>query len=117
MTSHIEGNGLEDIDLSVYKELFLNQAVAYLAALRQNLARLKEDPDDKKAHSEAHRATHTLKGMSSTMRYETLAAIAKSLESPFLAESSLDIDQISLLLEGCDEFETSLKRLDDKDKS
>jgi two-component system chemotaxis sensor kinase CheA len=91
--------------------------VTYLAALRQNLARLKKDPDDKQAHSEAHRATHTLKGMSSTMRYETLAALAKRLESPFLAESPLDTAQISLLLERCDEFETRLKRLDDKDKS
>jgi two-component system chemotaxis sensor kinase CheA len=100
-----------DIDLSVYKGLFLDQAWQHLSNLRQNLARLRDDPSDKEAQYEAHRAAHTLKGMAATMRYETLATLAQNLERPFISGSPLARDQMDTLLIGCDEFERGLEQL------
>jgi len=103
------------VDLSAYKALFLDQAWLHLSNLRHNLARLQDDPVDENAHHEAHRAAHTLKGMSATMRYETLAALANDLEHPFVSGSPLAPDQIATLLAGCDEFERGLERLHAQD--
>jgi chemotaxis protein histidine kinase CheA len=103
------------IDLSAYKALFLDQAWLHLSNLRQNLARLQDDPADEEAQQEAHRAAHTLKGMAATMRYETLAALANNLEHPFVSGAPLALDQIGTLLAGCDEFERGLERLHAQD--
>lgn len=100
-----------EIGLSAYKGLFLEEAATFLTTLRESLTRLVRDPEDGSARDEAHRAAHTLKGMASTMRYESLAAIATRLESTFAPGSHLTRDQIDLLLAGCDEFEAGLERL------
>jgi chemotaxis protein histidine kinase CheA len=112
MTEKRKGAG---VDLSAYKALFLDQAWLHLSNLRHNLARLQDDPADEEAQHEAHRAAHTLKGMSATMRYETLAALANDLEHPFVSRSPLALDQIQALLVGCDEFERGLERLHAQD--
>ena len=103
----------EEIRLSAYKGLFLEEAATFLTNLRQSLTQLADDPEDGSALEEAHRAAHTLKGMASTMRYEGLAALAKRLESVSAAKSALTRDEIDILLAGCDEFEAGLERLKD----
>ena len=115
MTSQAQGKQRATLDLSAYKELFLQEALASLSALRQNLTRLVDDPTDGNSWREAHRAAHTLKGMASTMRYEELTALAKQLESPFLSEAPLTPSQIKALLAGCDGFEIGLKKLEGDD--
>jgi two-component system chemotaxis sensor kinase CheA len=115
MTSQTEEHQEADLDLSAYKPLFLEQASAYLTTLRRSLIQLRDDPANRRSLREAHRATHTLKGMASTMHYESLAALARRLESPFLSELPLTADQISTLLVGCDEFGKDLERLDKED--
>lgn len=107
----------DTLDLSAYKALYLREARSFLGALRQNLARLQDDPADHAALHQAHRAAHTLKGMSATMRYEALAALARSLEEPLKRADqtepplSLVASQIDALLAGCDEFEARLDQL------
>jgi chemotaxis protein histidine kinase CheA len=110
VTSQEEANQVPSLDLSVYRDLFLDEAQAFLTILRQSLARLADHPDDREAWQEARRAAHTLKGMSSTMRYERLFALAQALEAPFLSDAPLAIDQIDVVLAGCEEFEHSLDR-------
>jgi two-component system chemotaxis sensor kinase CheA len=99
------------LDLSVYMDLFLDEASTFLAMLRKNLSGLIEDPADPEALSEAHRAAHTLKGMSSTMRYEELAALAESLEGLLQSEAPLPPADIAVLQAGYNEFEVVLERL------
>jgi chemotaxis protein histidine kinase CheA len=103
-------NQAPGLDLSAYRELFLEEAGKFLAILRQSLARLADQPDDRDAWREARRAAHTLKGMSSTMQYETLVALAKGLEAPFLSDAPLTIQDFDALWAGCEEFEHSLER-------
>ena len=98
------------LDLSAYRELYLDEARKFLTIFRQSLTRLTDHPDDRTAWQEARRAAHTLKGMSSTMHYEALVALAKGLEAPFLSDSPLATDEINSLLAGCEEFEHGLEQ-------
>jgi two-component system chemotaxis sensor kinase CheA len=104
-----------DFDLSAYKALYLDQAQTHLAILRQSLAQLRSEPGDRAALREAYRAAHTLKGMSTTMRYQTLSARAYRLEELLYqsneTEQPLVPDQITVLLADCDEFGMDLERL------
>jgi two-component system chemotaxis sensor kinase CheA len=106
----------EEFDVSVYKGLYLREARSSLAALRQDLACLQDDPSDRAALRQAHRAAHTLKGMSATMRYATLTALGRTLEDPLAqadrAELTLPCGQCDELLAVCDEFEKRLNRLE-----
>jgi two-component system chemotaxis sensor kinase CheA len=106
-----EENKDADVDLSAYKQLFLEQALTFLTLFRKSLVQLKDDPEDDLALREARRASHTLKGMASTMRYEALTEIAERLERPFLLESPPSPDRIGVLMAGCDEFESGLEGL------
>jgi two-component system chemotaxis sensor kinase CheA len=116
MASQTDPNPGQELDLSAYKALYLEQAATFLANLRKSLNQLKDNPSDKRTLREARRAAHTLKGMSSTMRYETLAALAAELELPFQQESTLTLEQIKVLLAGCDKFEVNLHHLQEEDK-
>jgi two-component system chemotaxis sensor kinase CheA len=110
-TSKGHGTGF---DLSAYKELYLEEARKCLATLRQNLVLLRDDAANETALQEAHRAAHTLKGMSATMHYETLTTLAKELEDPLYrsdeAKLPLPSDQIQTLFARCDDFEAALDR-------
>jgi two-component system chemotaxis sensor kinase CheA len=102
--------------LSAYKALYLREAHSSLATLRQNLVHLQNDPSDRAALRQAHRVAHTLKGMSATMRYETLTTLARSLEASLSqadqAGLSLPFERLDAFLGQCDEFEKGLNQLD-----
>lgn len=108
-----------DLNLSVYVALYLEQAWTRLATLRQSLTRLQDDPSDQTALQEAYIAAHTLKGMSSTMQYDTLAALAQAIEDPLSQSHKQRVplagEQLITLLTGCDEFEAGLDRLNEED--
>ena len=103
-------------DLSVYKELYLDQARQCLMTLARNVATLEDDPTDLKVLKVAHRAAHTLKGMSATMHYQALTRLAQVLEAPLhraVRETlMLTSEQIELLREVCRDFEKQLDHLD-----
>jgi two-component system chemotaxis sensor kinase CheA len=109
-----------NLDLSVYVALYLEQAWTRLATLRQNLTRLQDDPSDRTALREAYIAAHTLKGMSSTMNFGTLTALAQAIEDPLFQSHKKSVplagEQLITLLTGCDEFEAGLERLNEEDK-
>jgi two-component system chemotaxis sensor kinase CheA len=106
-----------DIDLSAYTQLFLEQASSFLNLLRASLSQLQHNPLDDRALREARRATHTLKGMASTMRYDTLAQLAADMERPFLSELPPSSDQIRVVLTSCEEFDAGLQQLNTRDQS
>jgi chemotaxis protein histidine kinase CheA len=109
----------EEFDVSVYKGLYMRESRSSLAALRQKLDRLQDEPSDQAALRQAHRAAHTLKGMSATMHYETLTNLGYALEKPLAAadrdELTLLPGQMDILLAVCDEFEKELDRLEAAD--
>jgi two-component system chemotaxis sensor kinase CheA len=118
--SQSEDNDQALFDLSVYQALYLTEARKCLVALQQSLAQLDENSNDRTALQDAHRAAHTLKGMSATMRYEVMVAVAETLEEPLRQadrnEQTLAPEQIKALLAQCEDFETGLDRLDAVEK-
>ncbi|MGD9099594.1 MAG: Hpt domain-containing protein [Anaerolineae bacterium] len=121
MTSQVrEDRIIKEFDLSAYKALYLREAHSSLATLQQNLVHLQNEPSDRAALRQAHRAAHTLKGMSATMRYETLTALARSLETSLAradqASLSLPFERLDTLLGQCDEFEKGLNQLGAADR-
>ena len=114
MTSQTRKDQGSGFDLSAYKELYLEEARKSLATLRENLIQLRDDAANETALHEAHRAAHTLTGMSSTMHYETLTALARTLEDPLSRADRAKLpppsDQIRVFLTTCDDFEAALER-------
>jgi two-component system chemotaxis sensor kinase CheA len=106
-----------NFDLEAYKGLFLEQARVFLELLRASLTSLEGNPQDVKAFQEGRRATHTLKGMSATMRYETLSDLAAGLERPFLSDSPISREQLDALQAGCEEFGAALDQLAAEEES
>jgi two-component system chemotaxis sensor kinase CheA len=99
-----------ELDLSKYRQLFLDETYGFLALLRHNLAHLLDAPSDRRAQSEARRAAHTLKGMAATMHYDELAALAKRMENQLKQEEHLELGQVEDLLESCDRYEDGLEQ-------
>ncbi len=109
----------EEFDVSVYKGLYMREARSSLTTLRQDLGLLQDDSSNRVALRQAHRAAHTLKGMSATMRYEELTNLGRALETP-LAQAdqsglALPFRQLDVLLAICDEFAKELSRLEAAD--
>lgn len=115
MTSQNEDNQQALFDLSIYAALYLKEAQKCLATLQQSLIQLRENANDSKAVRDAHRAAHTLKGMSATMHYGTLVAVAETLEEPLRRADQTDQllapGQVVALLVCCDDFAAGLDRL------
>jgi two-component system chemotaxis sensor kinase CheA len=101
-----------DLDLSNYRQLFLEEACSYLALLHRNLSKLRDAPCDVRAQREGRRAAHTLKGMAATMHYEELAALGKRMENQLQHEEPLTPGQIDELLADCALYDKGLKQLD-----
>jgi len=73
------------MELSVYRELFLEESHRRLAELETALAQLRGGEEDRGVWRAAHRAAHTLKGMAATMQYQDLATLAEEMEALLLA--------------------------------
>ncbi len=73
------------MDLSVYRQLFLEESHRRLAELETALTQLREGGGDQETWRTAHRAAHTLKGMAATMQYQELATLAEEMEALLLA--------------------------------
>ena len=70
-----------DIDLSEYKEIFVNESREHLQVLNQSLLDLEKDPKNTDLLNNIFRSAHTLKGSSATMGYETVSKLAHKMEN------------------------------------
>ena len=73
------------MDLSDYRQIFLDESHRRLDELETALAQLREGEGGREAWRTAHRAAHTLKGMAATMQYQDLATLAEAMEALLLA--------------------------------
>lgn len=69
------------MDMSQYQELFFEEAFEHLQALNQNLLALESNPERLELLDNIFRAAHTLKGMSATMGYDTIAKTTHNMEN------------------------------------
>jgi two-component system chemotaxis sensor kinase CheA len=70
-----------DMDISQYKELFINEAQEHLEALNQSMVDLEKDPGNPDVLTEIFRSAHTLKGMSATMGFDQLTELSHEMEN------------------------------------
>ncbi len=82
------------MDMSQYLDLFLEEAAEHVQTLNQNLLKLEHNPERIDLLDEIFRAAHTLKGMSATMGYDSIAGLTHKMENLFdmLRERKISLD-------------------------
>ena len=70
---------MTNMDTSEYKNVFVEESREYLQTLNRSLPDIKQIPDPALLN-EIFRATHTLKGMSATMEFNTMAELCHVME-------------------------------------
>ncbi len=93
-----------DMDISQYKELFINEAQEHLEALNRSMVELERDPGNPDVLTEIFRSAHTLKGMSATMGFDQLTELSHEMENVLEGMRGGDIEvsaDIVDLLFGC----------------
>jgi len=71
------------IDMSAYKDLYVETAREYIETLKKNLTLLNENTTNKEAIYEMFRSYHSLKSQSHAMGYMKTAEFCKLLEDYF----------------------------------
>jgi two-component system chemotaxis sensor kinase CheA len=69
------------VDTSRYADLFLTESQEHLSAINHALLELERAPDSSEPVNALFRAVHTIKGMSATMGYVSVAELAHELET------------------------------------
>ena len=69
------------MDLAKYAALFQSESREQLSTMNEELLALERAPAAAEPVSAVFRAVHTMKGMSATMGYATVTALAHELES------------------------------------
>jgi len=84
------------MDMSQYLAVFLEESRENLTNLNQQLLELEKNPDDLSALNEIFRIAHTLKGMSSTMGFKSLADLTHHMENVLsvLKEGLLEVNSL-----------------------
>src|SRR6266545_8083785 len=71
------------MDPREYTQMFLAESREYLEQLNLAVVRIEEHPDDGATVDEIFRIAHSLKGMSATMGFPGMAALAHEMEDVF----------------------------------
>jgi len=69
------------MDLARYADLFLTESREHLAVMNRHLLVLERSPGARESLDATFRAVHTIKGMSATMGYEAVTALAHEMET------------------------------------
>ena len=92
------------MDLDQYMGMFMDESKEHLQALNECLLRLEANPKDKSSLDEIFRSAHTLKGMSATMGFHSVAELTHEMEDVLdkLRKDTLETnDDIVNLLFAC----------------
>ncbi len=71
------------MDASEYLPMFLAECREHLQSLNVAVVRVEENPGDRETVDEIFRIAHSLKGMSATMGFTSMAALAHEMEDAF----------------------------------
>ncbi|MCW3134352.1 MAG: chemotaxis protein CheA [Methanophagales archaeon] len=97
------------VDVSKYKELFVNESREHLQCISRNLLTLEKEPESTDALNETFRALHTLKSMAATMGYPDMENLAHEMENVLVVlrkGRGLEKGTVDVLLECLDGLET-----------
>lgn len=105
------------MEMDKYLDVFLDESQEHLQTMNDGLLQLENSPEDTTIVSEIFRAAHTLKGMSATMGFESLANLTHQSENVLdeirndrLAVSSSVVD---VLFESADHLEEMVASITD----
>jgi len=104
------------VDISQYKNLFLEEARGYLQELNTLILSLEKSPADENTLNRIMAVAHTFKGISATMGYNHLAQLAHSLEDIFdfarKGQLKIEKEMFSPLFRALDALEEGVKNID-----
>lgn len=107
-------------DLSHYKEMFLEVALEYVTALRQDVQLLATNATDAAVIERLHRSAHSLKSQSNFMQYNDLAQYCKVLEFYFrdVKEGKVQVssESLPLLSQSVEKLSQSLESIKNEDR-
>ena len=102
------------MDLKRYADLFLTESREHLSAMNHLLLALERAPRATEPVAGLFRAVHTVKGMSATMGYGAVTALAHEMESLLdrvrQKERKVTPDLMDLLFKGADALERAIGR-------
>ena len=108
-----------DIDVTRYRDAFLEETKEHLQTLTESLIELEnaDDASEQELLNRAFRAAHTIKGMSASMGFRNMEQMCHSLEDILDAlrngNENVTPDMIDLLLQYTTELEEAVTRIED----
>ena len=104
------------MDLSKYRQLFLDECREHLHVLNRELLRLEQEGQPGGVDA-LFRAAHSIKGMSGSMGYDAVVAVSHALEDILdrLRKKTLGVDPglMTLLYEGVDSLGALITEIDE----
>ncbi len=68
-------------EMEQYREMFVSESREHLNLLNQKMLELEKNPSKLEILSEIFRSAHTIKGMSATMGYQSIASLSHGMEN------------------------------------
>ena len=107
--------GCDDMDVSQYLEIFIDETKEHLQNLNEQILVLEKEPESKEPIQEIFRAAHSLKGMAGTMGYKRMQRLTHDLENVFseIREGRMSVsdDLVDVLFRGLDALEGYLEAI------
>ncbi|WP_340818894.1 chemotaxis protein CheA [Methanolobus sp. WCC4] len=106
--------------MSEYKEIFKAESEEHLQQLNDSLLGLEQNPNDLEYINTMFRSAHTLKGMSATMGFNTIAELTHEMENlmDMVRKSQVAVSNglIDILFECLDTLEALVETVDNNDQ-
>jgi two-component system chemotaxis sensor kinase CheA len=107
--------GLDNMDVSQYLEIFIDETQMHLQELNDNILILEKEPDNKDTVNEIFRAAHSLKGMAGTMGFKRMQRLTHDMENVFQEVRSDNIavtqDIVDIVFQCLDALEEYLENV------
>src|SRR5581483_3324833 len=104
------------MDTSEYLGMFLAESREHLQTLNLAVIRIEENPGDAETIDEIFRIAHSLKGMSGTMGFASMAALTHKMEDVFetLRGHGAELERrvVDVLLECLDALEAAVESIE-----
>lgn len=108
------------LDFEQYIDIFLDESKDHLQNLNQSLLDFESSPENLETVNEIFRIAHTLKGMSATMGFETIAKLTHKMENILDGIRSQRLEVIPMMIdtlfEGLDILEEEVKSIESTGK-
>jgi two-component system chemotaxis sensor kinase CheA len=96
------------LDLTKYRNLFLEEATEHLAEMSRLLLELEKMPDTAGAIDSVFRAAHSIKGMAASLGYDAITELSHRLEDRMdecRSSGRIDPQGLELLFRGLEDLE------------